>query len=83
MKNKIKVLVIGICMLPFAMYAQDNGKETKAQKKADKVQEKQVQQSRKDDEAKRKEHLKHQTKEVRKRMKKHKREAANSTYGDR
>ena len=67
-----KLLLLLLIMVPVALYAQDN-KPNKVQKKADKKKEQRVESQKKGELKGRKRHMALQTKEVRKRMKKHSR----------
>jgi hypothetical protein len=66
-----RILIVFLWMMPMLIFAQDNSKPTKAQKKADKKKEQQLKQKRKDEIAGKKFHYKIQDKKTRKRMKKH------------
>jgi hypothetical protein len=71
LKRKLFLLLL---LFPLVLFAQDNSKATKTQKKAEKKKEKKAEQSRRDEAKAKKFHYKIQDKKTRKRMKKHRRQ---------
>jgi|GEM_PF-998040 len=67
-----RLILTGMVLIPLLAAAQDN-KPNKAQKKSDKKKEQHVENKKKGELKGRKRHMSLQTKEVRKRMKKHSR----------
>ncbi|HEX5001363.1 MAG TPA: hypothetical protein VFW78_02615 [Bacteroidia bacterium] len=65
-----RVLFLFVMLIPLTVFAQDGGKATKKQKKAEAKKEQQKEQARKSEVRARKEHMKLQDKKTRKRMKK-------------
>lgn len=84
MKNILKlILVLAITLLPVLALAQENPKATKGQKKAETKKKEQVMNEKKAEIEGRKMHSAIQAKEVRKRMKKSKKEANRWNKGKR
>lgn len=76
-----KTIFVVLMLFPVVLFAQDNSKATKAQKKAEKKKEQKAEKSRRDDIRAKKSHYKIQDKATRKRMKKHRRQVdQNSPY---
>lgn len=65
-----RLFFIFLCIVPLLIFAQDNSKSTKAQKKADKKEKERLKKDRKADLEGKKFHYKIQDKATRKRMKK-------------
>lgn len=78
-----RVLMLLLVLVPVLVNAQDDGKKTKKQKKAEAKKEEQKAQSQKSEVKARKAHLKMQDKKTRKRMKKNrKRGSGYVSHGD-
>jgi hypothetical protein len=71
LKRKLFWLLL---LFPIVLFAQDNSKATKTQKKAEKKKEQKAEQSRRDEAKAKKFQYKIQDKKTRKRMKKHRRQ---------
>ncbi|HLG36043.1 MAG TPA: hypothetical protein VI757_14270 [Bacteroidia bacterium] len=82
-KVLIQIIVLVLMLLPVFAMAQESTKATKAQKKAESKKKEQVMNERKAEIEGRKQHSAIQTKEVRKRMKKSKKEANRWNKGKR
>jgi hypothetical protein len=78
MKNVLvcckRYLLFLLLMFPLVLFAQDNSKATKAQKKAEKKKQEKIEKDRKEDLKAKKFHYKIQDKATRKRMKKHRKQ---------
>ncbi len=68
-----RMLLILVMMVPLFVFAQDNHKSTKQQKKADQKKEQRKLDAKKSELRSKKQHMKLQDKQTRKRMKKNKR----------
>jgi len=65
-----RLLLVSLLAIPFSLFAQDDVKETKLQRKANQKKEQRINEARKSEVKSRKKHLRIQDKETRKRMKK-------------